>query len=115
MESSKAANMTRELIGVSMEEINKGNSIAHGVMSSLEESVQAVGQVNGMIRKTAEDAVTQAENMDQIRAGIEEIAQGVQDNSAAAQETSATSEELASQAVVLNELVQRFELKHKHE
>lgn len=44
--------------------------------------------------------------------GIEEIARGVQDNSAAAQETSATSEQLASQAVVLNELVQRFELKN---
>ena len=50
--------------------------------------------------------------MDQIRMGIEEIARGVQDNSAAAQETSATSEQLASQAVVLNELVQRFELKN---
>ncbi len=112
MESSKAANMTRDLIGVSMEEIDRGSAIAKGVMTSLEESVQAVDNINGMIRKTAENAATQATNMDQIRMGIEEIARGVQDNSAAAQETSATSEQLASQAVVLNELVQRFELKH---
>lgn len=66
-----------------------------------------------MIRKTAENAVTQADNMQQIRAGVEEISQGVQDNSAAAQETSATSQELASQAVMLNDMVQRFELRHK--
>lgn len=112
MESSKAANMTRDLIGVSMEEIDRGSAIAKGVMTSLEESVQAVDNINGMIRKTAENAATQATNMDQIRMGIEEIARGVQDNSAAAQETSATSEQLTSQAVVLNELVQRFELKH---
>ncbi len=112
MESSKAANMTRDLIGVSMEEIDRGSAIAKGVMTSLEESVQAVDNINGMIRKTAENAATQATNMDQIRMGIEEIARGVQDNSAAAQETSATSEQLASQAVVLNELVQRFELKN---
>lgn len=111
MESSKAANMTRDLIGVSMEEINKGSSIANGVMTSLEESVTAVGRVNDMIRKTAENAAMQTENMKQIRQGIEDVAQGIQDNSAAAQETSATSEELASQAVVLNNLVQRFELK----
>lgn len=111
-ESSKAANMTRDLIGVSMDEINKGSSIANGVMASLEESVAAVVKVNEMIRKTAENAAIQAQNMEQIRAGIDEIVQGVQDNSAAAQQTSATSEELASQAVVLNELVQRFELKH---
>ncbi len=96
-----------------MDEINKGSSIANGVMASLEESVSAVVKVNEMIGKTAQNAAVQAQNMEQIRTGIEEIVQGVQDNSAAAQQTSATSEELASQAVVLNELVQRFELKHE--
>ena len=94
-----------------MDEINKGNSIAQDVMVSLQESVTAVDHVNDMIRKTAENAAMQANNMEQIRVGIEEIAQGVQDNSAAAEETSATSQELASQAVTLNDLVQRFELK----
>jgi len=109
LESSKAASMTRELIGVSMEEINKGNDIANGVMSSLEGSVSAVDRVNGMIKKTAEDAAIQAENMEQIRVGIDEIAQGVNDNSAVSEETYATSEQLANQTVTLNELVQRFE------
>ena len=109
LESSKAASMTRELIGVSMEEINKGNDIANGVMSSLEGSVDAVDRVNEMIKKTAEDAAIQAENMEQIRIGIDEIAQGVNDNSAVSEETYATSEQLANQTVTLNELVQRFE------
>lgn len=110
LESSKAANMTRDLISVSMEEINKGNAIAADVMNSLEDSVSAVDKVNEMILKTAENAAMQADNMDQIRLGIEEIAQGVQDNSATAEETSATSEELAAQAATLNEMVQKFEL-----
>lgn len=109
LESSKAASMTRDLIGVSMEEINKGNDIASGVMSSLEGSVQAVDRVNDMIRKTAEDAAIQAENMEQIRIGIDEIARGVNDNSAVSEETYATSEQLADQTVTLNKLVQRFE------
>lgn len=109
-ESSKAANMTRELIGVSMEEINKGNQIADHVMDSLKTAVEAVDNVNGMIQKTAENAADQAQSMEQIRVGIEEISQGVQDNSAIAEESSATSEELASQATLLNELVQHFEL-----
>ncbi len=109
-ESSKAANMTRNLIGVSMEEINKGKEIASDVMGSLENSVGAVNKVNGMIRKTAENAVVQAQSMEQIKIGIEEIAQGVQDNSAIAEESSATSQELASQAMLLNEMVHKFEL-----
>ncbi len=110
LESSKAANMTRDLIGVSMDEIGKGNEIAGDVMNSLDEVVAAVGNVNGMIQKTAENASDQAQNMEQIKEGIEEISQSVQDNSAIAEESSATSEELASQATLLNELVQRFEL-----
>mgnify|MGYP002530001841 FL=1 len=109
-ESSKAANMTRNLISVSMEEIDKGNQIADHVMDSLKTAVEAVDKVNTMIQKTAENAADQAQSMEQIRVGIEEISQGVQDNSAIAEESSATSEELASQATLLNELVQHFEL-----
>ena len=93
-----------------MEEINKGNAIAKSAMESLKESVSAIGTVNKMIKETAENAAVQAENMNQLRMGIEEIAHGIQDNSAASQETSATSEELASQAETLNQMVQKFEL-----
>ena len=63
-----------------------------------------------MIQKTAETAIVQAEKMEQLRTGIEEISHGIQDNSAASEETSATSDELASQAEILNKMVQKFEL-----
>ena len=93
-----------------MEEISKGNEIANNVMASLEKSVDAVSDVNDMIKKVAEEAVLQAENMEQIRIGIDEIAQGVNDNSAVSEETYATSEQLANQTVSLNDMVQKFEL-----
>ncbi len=110
LESSKAASTTKELIEISMEEINKGNAIAVNTMNSLQNSVNAVDEVNKMIQESAETAAVQAENMKQLLAGIEEISHGIQDNSAASQETSATSEELASQAEILNKMVQKFEL-----
>ncbi len=113
LESSKAANTTKELIEISMEEINKGNDMAVSAVNSLKESVSAVEKANEMIQKTAENAAVQAENMKQLRTGIEDIARGIQDNSAASQETSATSQELASQAEILNQMVQRFELEKK--
>ncbi len=112
LESSKAASSTRDLIEISMEEISKGNAIATDAMNSLKESVNAVDHVNEMIKKTAANAAVQAENMEQLRVGIDEIARGIQDNSAASQETSATSEELATQAELLNKMVQKFELIH---
>lgn len=110
MESAKAANSTRNLIEISMEEITRGSSIAADAMSALKDSVNAVDHVNEMIKNTARNAAIQAESMEQLRVGIDEIARGIQDNSAASQETSATSDELASQADILNKMVQKFEL-----
>ena len=112
LESSKAASSTRNLIEISMGEISKGNAIATDAMNSLKESVSAVDHVNEMIKKTAANSAVQAENMEQLRVGIDEIARGIQDNSAASQETSATSEELATQADLLNKMVQKYELIH---
>ena len=110
LESSKAASSTRELIEISMDEISKGNSVATDALNSLKDSVSAVDHVNDMIKKAAENSAVQAENMEQLRIGIDEIARGIQDNSDASQETSATSEELATQADLLNKMVQKFEL-----
>ena len=109
-ESAKAVNTTRKLINESMNEIARGKSIAEEMVSSIRTSVEAVENVNGMIQKTSDNAVSQAMNMEQIREGIEEISQGIQDSSAIAEESSATSEELAAQATTLDEMVQKFEL-----
>lgn len=110
-ESADAVNTTRDLINVSLEEIEKGNAIVNDVMASLDNAVERVRVANGMIQDTAQNADTQMKSIDQIRDGIQDMSQVVQDNSAMAQETSATSEELAAQSVTLNELVQRFDLK----
>lgn len=110
-QSAKAVNTTRDMIGVSLEEIERGNTLAEEVVASLKASVEAVENVNGKIQRTSENAVCQAMSIEQIKEGIEEISQTVQDNSAMAQESSATSEELAAQATTLNEMVQKFELK----
>lgn len=109
-ESAKAAGSTRQLIGLSIEEIKKGNDIAQEVMDSLQQAVDAIERVNGLIKQNAENAGYQAEGIEQIRMGIEEISEGIQDSSAMAEESSATSEELAAQAQMLNEMVGRFEL-----
>ena len=110
-ESANAVNITRNLIGVSLSEIETGNDIANQVLDSLSQSVEKIEEVNTMIQKSAQNAIIQMESMNQIRDGIDEMSRGIQDNSAIAEETSATSEELAAQVFTLNELVGKFELK----
>ena len=109
-ESADAVNTTRNLINVSLDEIEKGNEIVNAVIASLDNAVERVRVANGMIQDTAQMADVQMHNIDQIRDGIKDMSQVVQDNSAMAEETSATSEELAAQSVSLNELVKRFDI-----
>ncbi len=109
-QSADAVNTTRDLIGVSLNEIEKGNALVNEVVESLDKAVERVEIANEMIQKTAETAEVQMHSVKQIRDGVDEMSQSIQDNSAMAEETSATSEELAAQAVTLNELVQKFEL-----
>ncbi len=110
IESAEAANKTREMIGISIEEIKRGNEIATKVKESLQDAVDAVERVNEMIQKTAENSANQVESMMRVKDEIDGISHGITNNSAVAEESSATSEELASQACVLNELVAKFRL-----
>ena len=109
-ESSKAANITKNLIQVSIDEITKGSELANQVMSSLEDAVEAFAQVSSMILKTSEQAISQAKDMQNIKESVEAISYTVESNSAMAEEGSATSEELAAQSTNLYELVQKFEV-----
>ena len=109
-QSADAVNTTRNLIDVSLSEIEKGNAIVNGVMESLDDAVEHVHVANGMIQDTAKMADVQMQNIDQIRDAIEEMSRSVQENSATAEKTSSTSEELAARAVNLDELVQKFDI-----
>ncbi len=107
-ESSKAANTTRELIQVSLQEIEKGNEFAGEVKTSLQDAVVAFNNVNEIIAQTTEMTIAQAEDMKLVHREVEEITQGISDNSAIAQQSSTTSQELAKQSGNLNELVGHF-------
>ncbi len=107
-ESSKAATTTRELIQISMQEIEKGNEFAGEVKESLQDAVVAFRNVSELIAQTSGMAVEQAEDMQMIRKEVEGITRGITDNSAIAEESSATSLELANQSANLNDLVGHF-------
>lgn len=109
-ESSKAANNTKNLIGISIDEIQRGSGLASQVVASMQEVLTAIESVNQKIGVSADNCLVQEKSMEQMKIGIDEISKGVEDNSASAQETSATSEELAAQAITLEGLVKHFDI-----
>ena len=109
-QSSDAATNTKQLIEISMQEIEKGVSLATQVTDTLSTVVSGIDHVSVMVTHTADLSVEQESNMKQMQIGIDHISHAVSDTAATAEESSATSEELAAQSTVLTELVQRFDL-----
>ncbi len=110
-QSAKSAVDTRALVANTLYEIEEGNKVATRTSEVLDEVVESIKGIAERSRLLSEQAVTQAEAMEQADAGINRISEVVQSNSAASEESSATSEELSAQALNMNELVSRFQLR----
>ena len=110
-QSAKSAVDTRALVANTLFEIEEGNKVATRTAEVLDEVVESIRGIAEQSRMLSENAVTQAEAMEQADAGINRISEVVQSNSAASEESSATSEELSAQAMNMSELVGRFQLR----
>lgn len=110
-QSAKSAVNTRQLIESSIAEINTGSQAAQKTSEVLEGVVKSVQEIADVSKKLNENITQQAESIEQADAGIERISEVVQSNSATAEEASATSEELSAQAVTMDELVGKFQLR----
>ena len=110
-QSAKSAVDTRALVANTLYEIEEGNKVATRTSEVLDEVVESIKGIAVQSKMLSESAVTQAEAMEQADAGITRISEVVQSNSAASEESSATSEELSAQAMNMNELVSKFQLR----
>ena len=107
-DSKESAVNTRELIGKSLDEINKGDEIAAKTSEALQQVLDGINQIAGEAKANSEASAEQARTMAEVLQGIEQITEVIQTNSAAAEETSATSEELAAQSQNLKALIEKF-------
>ena len=110
-DSAQSAVNTRDLIGKALEEIEAGNRIVENTMEAIGTVLADMESFAGMASGAAEASRVQADMLKQIEAGIEQISSVVQSNSASAEETSAVSEELSAQAITLEEMIEKFELR----
>lgn len=112
-QSAKSAVNTRELIEGSMHEVEVGNQAATRTSEVLENVVAAIQGIAETSRKLSDASQVQVESIQQADQGITRISEVVQSNSATAEESSATSEELSAQAVSMDEMVSKFQLREQ--
>ncbi|MBQ3104469.1 MAG: methyl-accepting chemotaxis protein [Lachnospiraceae bacterium] len=114
-DSAASAANTRELIGKSLDEIKKGNSITARTAEVIGGVLESMSGFAAMAAQTAEASRSQAEMLKQVESGIDQISVVVQNNSASAEESSAVSEELLAQATSLDTMIGNFKLRDKNE
>lgn len=108
--SAQAVKDTALLINHSREQVEKGTVIADNTEQALAEVVQSIQVVTDNVEQISAASSHQSERIDQVTENVNQISGVVQTNSATAEESAAASEELSSQAQVLKELVEKFEL-----
>ncbi len=96
------------LIEGTISKVKEGTQIANSTAGSLNEIVDSVTKVAGLVSQIDVSSNEQAESINQVNAGIDQVAKVVQTNSATAEESAAASEELNGQAELLKNMVSRF-------
>ena len=109
--SAKAAKETTNLIEASISRVKQGTEIANQTAGDLQKIVGGIGDVVNIISEIATEANDQALAVAEVNEGVNQVSTVTQMNTATAQESAAASEEMSSQAMVLQEMVGRFNLK----
>lgn len=112
-DSAQSVVNTKELIGKTVEEIEKGDKITEQTAVAFENIIKQMQNFAVMAKGVNENADSQANALKQIEQGIEQISLVTQQNASASQECSAISEELAARATELDSLVEKFTLHKK--
>lgn len=109
--SSEAVKSTSELIVKTLTAVANGVQLTESTQKALSDVVEGTQMVIGQIHEISKASAEQAESIGGVSEGISQISSVVQSNSATSEESAAASEELSSQAQVLRNLLEKFQLK----
>ncbi|MCI8465848.1 MAG: HAMP domain-containing protein [Lachnospiraceae bacterium] len=109
--SGEAVQSTSELITKTLNAVSNGVQLTESTQKALGAVVEGTQLVIKQIHEISQASAEQAESIGGVSEGISQISSVVQSNSATSEESAAASEELSSQAQVLRNLLEKFQLK----
>ncbi|MCY6484811.1 methyl-accepting chemotaxis protein [Clostridium aestuarii] len=112
--SANAAKETTTMIEDSIKKVKIGTEIANETAQSLDKIVNDVNMAAKLVADIANASNEQATAISQMNQAIDEVSNVTQMNTATAQESASASEELLSQAVVLKDRIEKFNLKESN-
>ena len=109
-DSAKAVVTTKELIGKTIEEVDRGNVVTEKTVEGFLRIIKELENFAEAAKANSEVSRTQSAALQQVEQGVEQISLVTQQNAASAEECSAISEELAARSAELDALVNKFKL-----
>lgn len=109
-DSAQSAVNTRELIGKTLEEIEKGNAITASTSVAFKNVISDMKAFATVAQQINETAKNQALALEQVEQGIDQISAVMQNTAMSSEQSASISEELSQEAGDLDTLVRRFRL-----
>lgn len=110
--SADAAKETTAMIESSIRKVENGSKIANETAQALNHIVTDVAKAADIVKGIATASNEQASAIAQVNVAIEQVSQVVQTNTVTAEESASASEELSTQAVMLKDVVSKFNLRN---
>lgn len=109
-DSAQSAVDTRELIGKTLEEIEKGNAITASTSEAFDRVIEEMKEFAKVAQSIKENVNDSAQALEQVEQGIEQISAVMQNTAEASHECTAISDNLSEESSTLDELVKEFKL-----
>jgi methyl-accepting chemotaxis protein len=108
--SAEAAKEIKTLISSSGAQVDRGVKLVTDTGKALEDIVQRVANMDGLISEIAQSAQEQSTGLAQVNTAVNQMDQVTQQNAAMVEEATAAAAQLKREAVELAQLVARFEV-----
>lgn len=111
--ASESAHEIKGLILSSSEHVEEGSQLADQAGAALKDIIQGVSHVTEVVSQIATGSREQAENLAEIKEGIDDLDRVTQQNSAVIEETSAASKGLSEEAENMAQALRLFEFERE--
>jgi methyl-accepting chemotaxis protein len=108
--SANAAKDIKELISDSVSKVEEGNRLVNQSGQIMEQIEEAIKRVNELMSQVASASTEQATGLDEINQAVVKMDEMTQQNAALVEEAAASADSMRSQASILQQNVQRFNI-----
>jgi methyl-accepting chemotaxis protein len=109
--AAEAAREIKQLIGASVERVEQGSTLVDQAGGTMQEIVQAIERVSGIVQAISDSSRAQGEGLGQVNQAVTDMDRSTRENASLVQHSAAAAHNLSEQAQALVQAVAVFRLR----